>query len=267
MKTIRLFLIVLILIFLPAGTASLPFSDTEQSSSSPRITAHRGASALAPENTLPAILAAIEAEADFVEIDVRETADGIPVLCHDASLLRTAKKDGYLQDYTYAELSSLDFGGRFADPCQKVPIPTLAQALEACRGRIRMNIELKSGEGLEEAVLALIEAYNMEEQVVISSVSLSCLEKIKEKKPDIPTGYIASSPCLELLQEETVDFFSVSAVWVTADFIRQAHRLGKEVHIWTVDTPQALLNAKALGADNVITDCPTLAWSLFAQKP
>ena len=264
MKMIRLLLIVLLLTSIPAGAASHPLPPTGHS---PRITAHRGASSAAPENTLPAILAAIEAQADFVEVDVRETADGIPVLCHDSSLLRTAGKEGELQDYTYAELSSLDFGGWFSDSCQKVPIPTLAQALEACQGHIRMNIELKSGEGLAEKVLELLETYDMEEQVIISSVSLPDLERIKEKKPGIPTGYIASSPCPKLLREESVDFFSVSASWVTADFVEQAHRLGKEVHIWTVDTPEALLDAKALDADNVITDCPDLAGSLFAREP
>lgn len=265
MKLIRSFLpfFFVILFLLPGNAASSLSAMDAQKGFSPQVTAHRGASNQAPENTLPALLSAIHSNADFVEIDVRMTADGVPVLCHDASLKRTAGVAGNLQEYTYAELSSYDFGGWFSDSYENVPIPTLEQALGTCKGKIRINIELKDGEDLAEIVLKLIKTHDMEDQVLISSTKLSYLKEIKEKKPEIPTGYIASSPCTELLDNTDIDFFSVSSSWVTADFTEQAHRLGKEVHIWTLDTPEALLSAKRLHADNVITDCPDLAESLF----
>lgn len=273
MKTIRILFLVFLLF--PFRAASYPAMEPSlflciqnsplflKSLSHPWITAHRGASTSAPENTLPALQAAIDAQADFVEIDVRETADGIPVLCHDSLLKRTSGESGSLQDYTYAELSVFDFGGWFSDSYKNVPIPTLEQALETCKGHIRMNIELKSGETLTETVLELLELHDMENQVVLSSTKLPYLKEAKEKKPEIPAGYIASSPCPWLLEEEIIDFFSVSSAWVTEDFVTQAHRLGKEVHIWTVDTSEALLAADALGVDNVITDCPKLAKTLL----
>lgn len=227
-----------------------------------QITAHRGDSSRAPENTLPAIESAIACRADFVEVDVQETKDGVLVLLHDGSVKRTSDDTGTLHDLTYEELLSMDFGSWFSEEFQDVKIPTLKQALEVCRGRIRMNIELKSGtesDTLTDRALELIEETGMEEQVVISSVSYQYLKEVKEKNPRIPTGYILSSDGSDYYDDDNIDFFSICSGHIDARGADRIHAAGKALHIWTINTANKMKAARDLGADNIITDCPSLA--------
>ena len=108
------------------------------------ITAHRGSSKMAPENTMAALEAAMEEMADYSEIDVQTTADGIVVLCHDLNLKRVAGVDRALGSMTYSQLEQLDVGSHFSPEFKGERIPTLREVLEACKGRMKLNIELKN---------------------------------------------------------------------------------------------------------------------------
>ena len=234
-----------------------------------KITSHRGNSFEAPENTLPAMEAAIESMSDYLEIDVQETKDDVVVVYHDASLKRITGVDGKLWDYTYGELLLMDFGGWFSGEYEGTRIPTLAEALETCKGRINMNIELKANhysDTLVEQTLALIEEYDMEAQVVLSSTSYRYLKEVKEQNPDIMTGYILTAAYGNYFEDENIDFFSIRSSFVTEKLVRSAHDYGKEVHAWTVNTKGELNRMKRLQVDNIITDRPLLAREILYRE-
>lgn len=222
------------------------------------ITAHRGASHGAPENTRASIALAIEEQADYVEIDVRLTADGVPVLMHDRALFRTAGVVGDIDEVTYAEVSSYDVGKRYGTDFSGETVPGLQEILESYGKTVKFNIELKGGENrrLAETVVDLIEAYGMERRCVITSASYEQLKWVKKANDRIKTGYIMSLVYGEIFQCEAADFFSVKSECVTEQLVRGAHRRGKEIHVWTVNKAYEIKRMKEMGVDNIITDKP-----------
>ncbi len=234
-----------------------------------KITSHRGNSSEAPENTLPAIEAAIDNMSDYVEIDVQETKDDVVVVYHDASLKRITGEKGRLWEYTYGDLLLMDFGGWFSEEFMGTSIPTLAEALDTCKGRINMNIELKAdhySDTLVEQTLQLIEEHDMEAQVVISSTSYRYLKQVKEINPDMETGYILTAAYGNYFEDENIDFFSIRSGFITGRLVESAHDCGKKVHAWTVNTKGELNRMKRLQVDNIITDMPVLAREILYRE-
>ena len=108
-----------------------------------QITAHRGSSLAAPENTLSAVQAAIDDLADSVEIDVQLSRDGVVVLGHDASLKRVAGVNRPISALNWEELQKLDVGSWFSKSYEGTRIPALSEVLELCSQKIGLNIEIK----------------------------------------------------------------------------------------------------------------------------
>ena len=182
------------------------------------ITAHRGSSKHAPENTMAAIKAAIDEMADYSEIDVQLSEDGVPVVCHDLNLARVAGVDVSLKNLTFDQLEQLDVGSHFSSQFAGEKIPSLEEVLEACKGHIRLNIELKSigaKSPLPEAVAEMIRKMEMEDQCVITSVSLDYLKRIKKAEPELKTGYILAAAYGSYYKNEFVDFISIRSSLVT----------------------------------------------------
>lgn len=226
------------------------------------ITAHRGDSSSAPENTLSALETAIENLADYAEIDVQETADGIVVLMHDYNMKRTTGEEGYVWNTTYDELSEYDCGRWFSPEFAGERIPTLEQVLELCKGKIYLNIELKgvdSIEGLAEKVVRMVEEHGFEQQCVITSKNRRALLHVKELNETIKTGYIMSFAYGSFYETEDFDFFSMKSEFINESVVKNAHLFGKEIHAWTVNSRSEMERMKLLGVDNIITDYPILA--------
>lgn len=222
------------------------------------ITAHRGYSSIAPENTLTSIQASIDALADYVEIDVQETKDGVVVLLHDSNLKRTTGVNKNIWNVEYEELLGYNAAKRFTD-YEETSIPTLEEALLLCQDSIFMNIEIKvtnHEEQLVEKVVRLIEEHNMEEQCIITSTNYGALKRVKEANENIKTGYILSFAFGYFYNREYADFFSVKSSFITADMVELAHSFGKGVHAWTVNDFSEVERMKQLGVDNIITDYP-----------
>lgn len=223
------------------------------------ITAHRGYSSKAPENTLPAIQSAIDAMSDYVEIDVQETKDGVVVLLHDTNLKRTTGINKDIWNVTYDTLTAYDASKKFAGDFVEVKIPTLREALVLCQNQIFMNIEIKINnheDQLVEKVVQLIEEYDMEDQCIISSTNYGALSRVKQANENIKTGYIMSLAYGYFYNNEYADFFSVKSSFITKEMVKRAHSLGKEIHAWTVNDIAELERMKQLGVDNIITDRP-----------
>lgn len=232
------------------------------------ITAHRGASHGAPENTMSAVELAIAEQADYVEIDVRLTADGVPVLMHDRALFRTTGVVNEIDNVTYEELSSYDVGGRYAEGYKGETIPSLQEILEAYGGKIRFNIELKDdgNKELAETVVGLINVYGLEERCVVTSASYELLEWVKKSDAKIRTGYILSLVYGEVFGYEAADFFSVKSDSVTEQMVKSAHAKGKEIHVWTVNKAYEIKRVQKLGVDNIITDKPAYVREILQEK-
>lgn len=236
------------------------------------ITAHRGSSNAAPENTLEALEQAILDMADFAEIDVQETRDGVVILMHDASLRRTTGARAQVGELTYAQIKELDAGGWFSKEFAGVHVPMLEEALLLCKGKINLNIELKAAkssvanESLIQKVLQLIDLYDMQDQCMISCTDPVMLARVKEKNSNLKTGYILSFAYGMFYQVDYIDFFSMKSSFVNESTVKTLHSLGKEVHAWTVNSRMEMERMKQLGVDNIITDNPVLVREVVYEE-
>jgi glycerophosphoryl diester phosphodiesterase len=226
------------------------------------ISSHRGNSHIAPENTIPALESAIIAGSDYAEIDVQQNKDGTLILLHDKSLQRTAGVNEFIWELTDEQLNGLDVGSWFSLDYLNTRIPTLEEVFIHCKDRIKLNIEIKitgNEQALEERLVALIEEYDYENQCIISSTNHNALRKVKGLNEDLHTGLILSAVYGNFFDKEYVDFFSIRYNFISKDIVTSAHRAGKEVHAWTVNTMRELERMKSLKVDSIITDNPSLS--------
>lgn len=224
-----------------------------------QVTSHRGYSHSVPENTLSAVNKAIVEQADYVEVDVRVTKDGELVLLHDPSLKRTTGFNKYIWEVPFAKVRELDAGSWFGSEFAGTPIPTLRELFELAKGQVKINLDLKyrnDSEGLAEKVVALIKEYDMQKQCVITSTSIHCLKQVKKEDAEIRTGYITYGIYPSICKNKAIDFFSMKSNLVTKNIVDEAHKNGKEVHVWTVNIRNEIQRLKRLGVDNIITDNP-----------
>ena len=223
-----------------------------------QVTAHRGSSRDAPENTISAINLAIQDEADYVEIDVQQTKDGKLVVLHDSNLQRVAGINQHIGELDWEEVRQLDVGSWFSAKFTAERIPLLEEVIKTTKDKIKLNIELKFNgheQKLATEVVKLVAEQEFVEQCVISSANYPALLKVKELNPQIATGLIIPT-ALPTVAEFKVDFYSVRSAIATIDFINQAHAQGKQVHVWTINEITEMETFLNRRVDNIITDTP-----------
>lgn len=198
------------------------------------IWAHRGASAVAPENTVAAFRAAVALGADGVELDVRRTADGHPAVHHDAAL-----PDGRL----LAELAAADL---------PVEVPLLGAALDAC-GDLVVNIEIKEPPELAEVVVAEVRNRGLAGRVVVSCFELATVDRVRHLDDGIPTALL-STDAADLARCDGHAAFHPWDGIVEGALVEAAHALGLAVNVWTVDDPGRVAALAAMGVDAVVTN-------------
>ncbi|MCK5347430.1 MAG: hypothetical protein KAR20_28665 [Candidatus Heimdallarchaeota archaeon] len=227
------------------------------------IIAHRGYKKKYPENTLLAFQKAIDAKADYIELDVHETVNNIVVVTHDYTSGRVASQDLTIRVTNLATLKELDFG-------QGEKIPTLQEVFDLCKGKIRINIEIKQ-EGLAIPVNELIIANQMEQEVIISSFIHSELAAIKKLNPNLlcatlePTGgNLLSNLLLTFMKGKYIknaqkaQADAINPIWfhTTKRFCNKVHENNLLVNPWTADTPKIWDKLIKAGADSIITNDP-----------
>lgn len=253
----------------------------------PLIIGHRGASAIAPENTIAAFTKAIDAGADGIEFDVRLSSDGVPVIIHDETLRRTSLRPDRVVDLTAQELQKADAGSWFAiarhlsiDEYRGEKIPTLQQLLEDfSRNNALLYLELKCAASeirrIVEVTADLIETYFVTNRTIVESFDLAAIEAMKNRAPSIKTAALfepsLGNPSALLSGQRLV----ARAVAAGADEIALHHRLanrravdaarkaGLRVVVWTVDDPVWIKRSQEDGIDCVITNDPAL---MIAQR-
>ncbi len=232
--------------------------------STTQVTAHRGFSHVAPENTIYAFQEAIAANADYIELDVQQTRDGQLVVFHDTMLDRTTDGKGKLRDFTYEELQTLSCGswfkkGDFSD----AKIMLLSEVLDLVGDDAMLNIEIKKGGNTAETArktAELLIEYDMTDSCYITSFNYSALKEAKKTDPDIKTALIANIATPSLYtQLRDIDALSLNYIFVNQNIVNSVHKNGKRVFVWTVNTREDIDRMISLGADNIITDRPDIA--------
>lgn len=237
-----------------------------------QVTAHRGFSHIAPENTMPAFEAAVSSGADFIELDVQLTSDDQMVVFHDDRIERTTNGKGLLKNYTYEQLQQLSAGAWFkkSDEFTDVKIPLLTEVLDEVGGDIMLNIEIKrSGNPKKTAehLVGIIEEYGLVKSVYVTSFSYPALKKVKQLNPKIKTGFIANvSTATSYAQLPYIDALSMNYLFVNQSVVNSAHHNGKRIFVWTVDRQSEMQKMIALGVDNIITNRPDKALEIVDSK-
>ena len=224
------------------------------------VTAHRGDSKNAPENTMAAFRLAVENQADCIELDVRQTRDGRYIIIHDSSLKRTTGLERKVGEVNYAYIQKLEAGSWFSEEYAGEPIPTLEEVLEfAKENDISLNIELKpayTDKDYEAGILKLLEEYDYMDQCVLASSDYEVLKNIKTINSDVKTAYIVHIAFGEISDLEYADVISIRHTYVNANMVKKLHKQGKDIYAWTVNSEKTIKNLMFMDVDCIITDNP-----------
>jgi glycerophosphoryl diester phosphodiesterase len=254
--------------------------------------AHRGASSLAPENTLAAAEKALAGGAEMWEVDVGLTADGQLILLHDDSLTRTSnvrelfpdRQPWLLRQFSLAEIRQLDFGSWYVetDPFGQIAAgqvtatdlaayageaaPTLAEALAFTRANNwRINIEIKDLSGtaghahVVEKLVQLVEQMKMVDRTLVSSFNHHYLQQLKALNPHLATAVLVEEAVTEpqqLLRRLAAQAYHPPAAAIEPQLVAALRRAGYEVDVWTVDEVDAMRQLIEAGVSGIITDFP-----------
>lgn len=232
------------------------------------VIAHRGAAAVAPENTMAAFERAITDGADFIELDVQETADGEVVVMHDSDFMKIAGRGLKIWNATYEEIAAIDIGSWYGPEFSNERVPTLRQVLEAVKNRVKVVIELKHyghAQRLEERVVEIVEATGMANDVMLMSLNYESVTKAKVLRPEWSVGLLAAKAVGDLTRLDA-DFLAVNASMGTRRFMRRTHERGKDLYLWTVNDTAQMSRYMSMGIDGIITDDPAQARSLLTQR-
>lgn len=239
------------------------------SSTRPLVFAHRGAKRVAPENTLPAFEAAIRLGADGVELDVQYSSDGKLVIFHDLNLEKTSDGTGRVSAHTFEELRQLDAGSHFDPAFAGTPIPTLDEVLDLAKGKLLVNIELKSldisNAKLGVDVVEAVRAHKMVDEVVISSFNPFALRRSKRAGPEIEHALLLDLDTTGwtrwglTLRHSLADGLHPSTEMADAAYVAAAKRRKMPVRVWTVNDEADMRRLAGLGVDAIISDTPDVA--------
>lgn len=232
----------------------------------PRVMGHRGAAAVAPENTLAGFRRAAAGGARWVEFDVMLTADGVPVLFHDDNLRRITGHNAMMAETPYSVIRTLEAGAWFAPDFAGEPVPTLEAALAlVVELGLHPNIEIKPtpGRGRETAAaaLAVIERHWPATQPppLVSSFNRDSLEVAREQAPAVPRGLLAVRlprdwiGAARRLECSTVH---VAGAWLTAKRAARIKAQGYGLAVFTINDPARARTLIGWGVDSIITDDP-----------
>lgn len=232
------------------------------------VWAHRGASAYAPENTLAAFQLAADMGADGIELDIQMTKDGTLVVVHDETIARVSGKNGWIKDFTYAELKKINVNKQFPQ-FGKQYVPALEEVYELLRPtNLTVNAELKTGvvfyPDIEQKVLELTQKQGMQERVVYSSFNHYSLRKIRKLNPDAPTGVLYADGLIgaAAYARDTVQADALHPALYNVQypgFFEECRKYGLKVHVWTVNEEKHMRMLCENQADAVITNDPKLA--------
>ena len=238
------------------------------------VIAHRGDSLEAPENTLPAFASAVKIGADLVELDYRHSADGVPVVFHDALLdratdavARWAQEKIPLTTKTLAELCVLDAGSWFDPRFGGARIATLAEALDTITAGSMTLIEHKAGDAA--TCVELLKSKQMLDRTVVQSFDWDYLAECHRLAPNLALVALGEKQLDERQLDEMASTGAIAVGWenesTDRDTIAAIHRRGWKAWVWTADHPGRMRELITLGIDGIITNRPRHLQQVLAE--
>lgn len=231
------------------------------------IYGHRGASAYAPMNTIPAFELAAEQGADGIELDVHFSKDNELIILHDFTVDETTDGEGVVVDKTLAELKELDAGGWFDDRFIGTKIPTLDEVFEAVGQKLIINVEIKSlsqeSDSVEQAVADCIRKHNLSSRVIVSSFNPYVVKRFRPIAPEMPLAQLLypsplADQALAMLQPSDYDAIHYFHEMITDDEIAFAKEHNLIINTWTVNDPEQAQKLVNQGVRGIITDKPDI---------
>ncbi|MCW3783446.1 glycerophosphodiester phosphodiesterase family protein [Defluviimonas salinarum] len=244
------------------------FSERIKADADVVVIGHRGAAASRPENSMASVRKAIEDGADWVEIDVQESADGEVVVAHDSDFMKSAGNPLKVWDATLRDLDRIDIGSWFDPAYSDERTPLLRDVLLAAKGRSRVIIELKYygyDVDLENRVIAVVEETGMADSIATMSLKYPAVQKMRALRPEWRTGVLAATAIGDLSGLDG-DFLAVSLTMVSPYLVRRAESAGKDVYAWTVNDAATMSRMISMGVGGLITDEPELARRVIVER-
>lgn len=246
-----------VLVLVPA------LSDIQPSDQKVTVMAHRGYISKGPENTIEAIQGAIDVHADYAEIDILETKDGELAVIHDTNLKRLTGNNAEVYDLTMAELRKLEVKqGSFTSQ-----ISSLAEVMKAARGKIKLNIEVKTHgkeRNLVNTFIKTIRENDFQTHCVVQSLDYEIVEKIKAAEPALQVGFIMFAGVPDIGQIRA-DFVVMEEYMVNESIVASAKLHNKPIYVWTVNDRDSMERFIGMGVDGIITDYPEDATSVVEE--
>ncbi len=238
----------------------------------PLIIGHRGASSVAPENTMAAFREAIAFGADGIEFDVRLTRDGVPVVIHDNNLRRTGGLANRVADLDWSELSKIDVGSTLArlknlpvESFSGETVPSLRELFQLFQANdLVLYLEMKCDTASEEAPLAaacakLIDEFDFKKRVIVECFRPSAIKTIKEIDPAIQTAALFDKPLPGIINQALdvrASYLALHYRIARRRLLDKAKQAGLKVAVWTVDDASWMEFARETEIDALITNCP-----------
>ncbi len=229
-----------------------------------KVIAHRGASHLAPENTLASVNLAWEHGADIVEVDVHLTKDGRIVAIHDATTERTGGMDLAVARTHSRRLRRLDVGSHKHEDFAGETIPFLEEILDTVPAGRQLFIEIKCGPEILPVLSDVLTRSGKRSQVALIGFDLETMKAAKEVLPDVPAHWLCdkkawrpfSRSLARTAKEHGLDGMNVHWSGVTWRFAQAVRKAGLKLYAWTVDHPRDASRLHALGVDGITTNRP-----------
>jgi glycerophosphoryl diester phosphodiesterase len=273
--------IVLLFLLLAIGVPYINFTGTPTDDNPNKknviVIAHRGASGLAPENTIASFTKAMGFNVDFIELDVHVSKDDSLIVMHDHSVDRTTSGKGDIEDLTYSYIKTLDAGSKFKPEFKGEKVPTLDEVLKLSGGKTKVLIELKWPKDglykdLVKKVIECVRRNKAESWVVIQSFEVAYLDEMHKLAPDLecqqliiaPKGIMPMHVTRKLKGGKFTPLPYVTSVnphhmFVTKSWVEKMHKEHKTVYPFTLNTEDKMRKAINLGVDGIITNFPDVA--------
>ncbi len=257
--------------------AILLTSCTTRQAEPPLIVAHRGASQIAPENTIPAFELAWQQGADAIEGDFHLTKDGYIVCIHDSETRKYSDRNLVVAQSTLSELQELDVGGK---SFKGTVIPTISEVFSTIPEQKKIYIEIKSGIEIIPILLNEIDKSGLKEkQIVVISFDKNVIKEMKSQAPQYETAWLSwfqkdksgkVNPSLETVLETLVDInadgLGTPKYAAAENFVKAIMEKGFEHHVWTVNDARAARKFKEWGTKSIITDTPSYIGKAMVEQ-
>ncbi|MEB9507020.1 glycerophosphodiester phosphodiesterase [Bacillus anthracis] len=283
----KIYIVTIICTFIVIGTFvyhkvnELKYTKAINQSNHIKNIAHRGASAYAPEHTIPAYTLGQQLKADYIEIDLQMTKDGHLVAMHDETVNRTTNGTGLVKEHTLEELKQLKADSSFNEKhptlakkeYENAKVPTLEEIIEMFGHDANYYIETKSPDeypGMEEKLLEIINHYEIQDKVIIQSFSEESLQKIHNLNINIPLVQLLSYMKAVQLTELEIKKYKTYCIglgmnykYIDSAYVKKIKKHGLEVHPFTVDNEQDMKRLLLWGVDGIFTNYPDRLHSLL----